>query len=265
MEHLTESSHLEFIPTCCNHAGRSRLAQWSFVRLLFIGGNSWVAIFSILSGFINALKALKLARNGRTEAALANLSVSAFRHSFWSILPATVATVIRFLACGLGAYNQVRLGSAWWVRVRSPPPRGFFEVHCSSSSWHSRRLGLFRQIIHTVNLSGHSFTFCLVAWWFSVPYWLLWTCPPSGELWDCQCMYWSLERSRKVTIVSGLNLWVLPCIDLTHFSLRWTHRSCGRNTGRTAYFWPGEPRPESVDYALAASVHPRPFFDVISF
>jgi len=119
-EHLTESFHLEFIPACCNDAGYPRFAQLPFVRLLFTGGNSWVAVFFILSGLVNALKPLKLARAGHTDAALANLSVSAFRRSFRLMLPATVATVISFLACELGAYEQARLGSAWWINVRSP-------------------------------------------------------------------------------------------------------------------------------------------------
>lgn len=79
-----------------------------------------MAVFFILSGLVNALKPLKLARAGHTDAALANLSVSAFRRSFRLMLPATVATVISFLACELGAYEQARLGSAWWINVRSP-------------------------------------------------------------------------------------------------------------------------------------------------
>lgn len=83
-------------------------------------GPAWVACFFILSGFVNALKPVKLARAGNTESALSNLAVSSFRRSFRLFLPATTATIISWFITQLGAYETARQTDAYWMYSTSP-------------------------------------------------------------------------------------------------------------------------------------------------
>ena len=85
-------------------------------------GPAWVACFFILSGFVNALKPIKLARGGSTETALPNLAVSSFRRSFRLFLPATTATLISWFITQLGAHETARQSNAYWMYSTSPAP-----------------------------------------------------------------------------------------------------------------------------------------------
>lgn len=85
-------------------------------------GPAWVACFIILSGFVNSLRPIKLARQGQVETALSNLAVSSFRRSFRLFLPALTATVGSWFICQLGAYKVARESDAYWLAVTSPQP-----------------------------------------------------------------------------------------------------------------------------------------------
>ena len=100
-------------------------------------GPAWVALFFILSGFVNSLKAIKLARAGNIEPALSNLAVSSFRRSFRLFLPATAATVLSWFVTQFGAYETARLSDAYWLYTTSPRP---------SSSWGTAVEDLVRAI-----------------------------------------------------------------------------------------------------------------------
>lgn len=71
--------------------GPSSLMQRPIFRILS-QGPAWVALFFILSGFVNALKPIQLARLGSVETALSSLAISSFRWPFRLILPATAAS-----------------------------------------------------------------------------------------------------------------------------------------------------------------------------
>lgn len=99
----------------------SSLLQKPFFRL--VGqGPAWVALFFILSGFVNALKPIKLAKGGNIETALSNLAISSFKRSFRLFLPATAATALSWFICQLGAYEIARNSNAYWLYVTSPRP-----------------------------------------------------------------------------------------------------------------------------------------------
>ncbi|MCJ1427097.1 hypothetical protein MMC29_005000 [Sticta canariensis] len=99
--------------------GHSSLFQKPFFRL--VGqGQAWVALFFILSGFVNALKPVKLAKAGNIETALSNLGVSSFKRSFRLFLPATAITVISWFVCQLGAFETARNSDAYWLYTTSP-------------------------------------------------------------------------------------------------------------------------------------------------
>ena len=87
---------------------------------LLAQGHSWVALFLILSGFVNALKPIKLARSNQVENALTNMSLSSFRRTFRLILPATAATLVSWVVCQLGMYEMSRNGDAYWLYTYTP-------------------------------------------------------------------------------------------------------------------------------------------------
>ncbi|KAL8642332.1 MAG: hypothetical protein Q9228_000954 [Teloschistes exilis] len=105
--------------------GPADLMQRPIFRLVGQGA-AWVAVFIILSGFVNSLKPVKLARAGQTEAALSNLAIGSFRRSFRLVLPATAATILSCFITQLGAYETAKKSDAYWLYSTSPSP---------SSSW----------------------------------------------------------------------------------------------------------------------------------
>ncbi|MCJ1282593.1 hypothetical protein MMC26_001918 [Xylographa opegraphella] len=126
------SSHLvlcfarRLVVPCCSSDERTvALFQRPILRLV-AQGQAWVALFFILSGFVNALKPLKLARAGQIETALTNLSLSSFRRTFRLMLPAATATVLSWFVTQLGAYQMARQSNAYWLYTYTPLP---------SSSW----------------------------------------------------------------------------------------------------------------------------------
>ena len=92
----------------------SFLIQKPYIRL--IGqGPAWVSCFLWLSGFVNALKPIKLMNNGQVDTALANMAVSSFRRAFRLFLPATAATILAWFMCQLGAFETAKNSEAYWV------------------------------------------------------------------------------------------------------------------------------------------------------
>lgn len=79
-----------------------------------------MALFFILSGFVNALKPIKLAKSGQIETALSNLAVSSFRRTFRLMLPAAAATLLSWTLCQMGAYEYARHGDAYWLYTYTP-------------------------------------------------------------------------------------------------------------------------------------------------
>ena len=117
--HLTLCFARYIVPPNYGQDMNSAWMQRPILRL--VGqGPAWVACFFILSGFVNALKPIKLARAGNTETALSNLAVSSFRRSFRLFLPATTATIISWFITQFGAYETARQSNAYWMYSTSP-------------------------------------------------------------------------------------------------------------------------------------------------
>ena len=85
-------------------------------------GHTWVAIFFILMGFVNALKPLKLARSGQAQSAINKLALSSFSRILRLVLPAATATVISWVLCQLGAFETARQSDAYWLNTYTPLP-----------------------------------------------------------------------------------------------------------------------------------------------
>ncbi|OCT48985.1 hypothetical protein CLCR_04854 [Cladophialophora carrionii] len=128
------------IPPCC---APSSSTPYLFQRPIFrlvASGHSWVAIFFILMGFVNALKPLQLVRSGEVDKALQKLASSSFSRIFRLVLPATAATIISWLICNLGLDSMSAQSDAYWLHENTPAP---------SSSWSSAFADLFHGLTAT--------------------------------------------------------------------------------------------------------------------
>lgn len=109
------------MPPIVVETGESRLFQLPYLRL--VGqGNAWVAVFFVLLGFVNSLKAVQLARAGAVGDALNSLASSTFRRTGRLVFPATAVTAIAWFICQLGGNQLARQTDAWWVRETSAQP-----------------------------------------------------------------------------------------------------------------------------------------------
>ena len=106
------------------------LLQLPFLRCLVMGRAS-VAVFAILSGYVNALKPLKQTRAGDIDAALSGVAKSAFRRTGRFMIPAIVATTLSWLVCQFGGYNLARTVDSAWIRDTSPIPSTSFAAALS--------------------------------------------------------------------------------------------------------------------------------------
>lgn len=101
------------------------LFQLPFIRCLVMGRAS-VAIFALVTGYVNSLGPLKKSRVGNTDVALSGVAKSAFRRFGRFMIPAIVATTLSWLACQFGAYNIAHLANSAWIRDTSPEASASF-------------------------------------------------------------------------------------------------------------------------------------------
>ena len=109
-------------------------------------GRASVAIFAIISGYVNALKPTKQARAGNTDGALASIAKSAYRRTGRFVLPVVIATLVSWLMCQFGAYKLARVVDSAWIRDTSPPVSSSFA--CAFSD-------LFHNLITTWTTGGN--------------------------------------------------------------------------------------------------------------
>ncbi|QDS74981.1 hypothetical protein FKW77_005278 [Venturia effusa] len=105
--------------------GPMYLFQRPFLRLI-VQGQSFVALFFILMGFVNSLKPLKQAQAHQYEEALMALAKSSLNRTARLVLPATAVTVLAWAACQLGLLDIARTSDAYWLQVNSEPKSEHF-------------------------------------------------------------------------------------------------------------------------------------------
>ena len=96
------------------YGGTPHLFQRPYFRII-ASGPFWTSIFFILSGYVCAVKPLRLSNSGQVEEARKVIASSAFRRVLRIGLPATLGTCFPWVLCQLGAFEilDVRYWSGW--------------------------------------------------------------------------------------------------------------------------------------------------------
>ncbi|WEW59647.1 hypothetical protein PRK78_005126 [Emydomyces testavorans] len=98
--------------------GPTRLLQLPVLRIPW-QGRIGVTIFAFLTGYVCALKPLRLARAGNHQAAFSSIAKSAFRRPVRLILPATIAMIFAWIIAQFGAFTVGRRCDSGWLRASS--------------------------------------------------------------------------------------------------------------------------------------------------
>ncbi|KAI9810825.1 MAG: hypothetical protein M1827_006032 [Pycnora praestabilis] len=98
--------------------------QLPFIRVFFVGGRTSVALFFLITGYVNSLNSIRKSQAGATDAALSDLARSSLTRAGRLILPTAAATFCSWLLCHLGAYSITGWVDSEWIRngARGPEP-----------------------------------------------------------------------------------------------------------------------------------------------
>jgi len=102
--------------------GRQLLFQRPFLRVFLSSGHACVSVFFLLSGFVCALKPLRLARAEKVEEAWKSLSSSAFRRVFRLVIPCTLVTLMVWIMTQFDLFQFANTAGHPWLRDTSPRP-----------------------------------------------------------------------------------------------------------------------------------------------
>ncbi|KAJ4387433.1 hypothetical protein N0V93_008025 [Gnomoniopsis smithogilvyi] len=119
LTHLCRAWDMDLFSSTDHEHTAPRFLQWPYLRIL-IQGRIGVTIFAFVTGYVCALKPIKLYKAGNQEAALISISKSALRRFPRLFLPAAAATVVSFFMCEMGLYTIAKHADSWWVDVNSP-------------------------------------------------------------------------------------------------------------------------------------------------
>ncbi|KAF3763302.1 hypothetical protein M406DRAFT_279359 [Cryphonectria parasitica EP155] len=119
LTHLARAWDGELFGATSKEGAAPRFFQLPYLRIL-IQGRIGVTIFAFVTGYVCALKPIKLYKQGNQEAAFVSISKSALRRFPRLFLPAAAATCVSFLLAELGLYAVAKHQDSWWVDVQSP-------------------------------------------------------------------------------------------------------------------------------------------------
>lgn len=144
MTHLARAWDYDLFSPRNNENASPRVLQWIVLRIPW-QGRIGVTIFAFLTGYVCALKPIKLSRAGDKQAAFTTIAKSAFRRPPRLILPATIALIISWTVAQFGGFVVANRSDCWWCRYASPDlaptfvdelirlPKNFFSVWTTGS------------------------------------------------------------------------------------------------------------------------------------
>lgn len=132
--HLTRGWEGDLFSAATTEDAPPRLFQLPYLRIL-IQGRIGVTIFAFVTGYVCALKPIRLYRQGQQETALLSIGKSALRRFPRIFLPATAATTLSWLMAQLGLYTIARALDGWWISGGSPEASATVGEALSSLLW----------------------------------------------------------------------------------------------------------------------------------
>jgi peptidoglycan/LPS O-acetylase OafA/YrhL len=117
--HLARAFDPDLFLPASSENGVPRLLQRPFVRV-FLQGRIGVSIFSLVTGYVCALKPIRQARSGNIEGALVGVAKSAFRRIPRIVLPTTIATCITWFLCQFGVFQVAKHTNSAWLSYTAP-------------------------------------------------------------------------------------------------------------------------------------------------
>jgi peptidoglycan/LPS O-acetylase OafA/YrhL len=114
------------------------------LRLSFQGGFLAVTIFFVISGYVCAMKPLKLSRARKPDEARKAIASAAFRRILRLGAPATLATCISWTMDRFGAFHLAKsFPDSLWINRFSPPEYPNFSAALT---------GLFHSCVNSISL-----------------------------------------------------------------------------------------------------------------
>jgi hypothetical protein len=85
-----------------------------------VQGRIGVSIFSLVTGYVCALKPIRQFAAGNHEAAFTGIAKSAFRRIPRLFIPTTIATTLIWFVCQFGVFEVANRVEGWWLNYTSP-------------------------------------------------------------------------------------------------------------------------------------------------
>ncbi|RKF55395.1 putative acyltransferase family protein [Erysiphe neolycopersici] len=117
--HIARAFDVDLFKPASAEGAPPRLLQYPFLRIL-VQGRIGVSIFSLVTGYVCALKPLRQIRSGDQNAAFNSISRSAFRRIPRLILPTTIATILIWIVCQFGVFEVANHVDSQWLNHSSP-------------------------------------------------------------------------------------------------------------------------------------------------
>ncbi|KAK8139022.1 hypothetical protein PG984_002402 [Apiospora sp. TS-2023a] len=107
-----------FLPASADGA-KPRILQLPFLRIL-VQGRIGVSIFAFVTGYVCALKPIKLCRQDNQALAFSSMSKSALRRFPRLIIPTCIATAIIWVMAQFGLFLVAKRSDSWWSGLTAP-------------------------------------------------------------------------------------------------------------------------------------------------
>ncbi|KAI0594220.1 acyltransferase family-domain-containing protein [Biscogniauxia sp. FL1348] len=117
--HIARAFYDELFMAVSAEGASPSLLQLPFLRVL-VQGRIGVSIFAFVTGYVCALKPIKLYRQNNQEAAFNSIAKSALRRVPRLVIPCGLATVIIWVMAQLGMFLVGKQSDCWWCDMTGP-------------------------------------------------------------------------------------------------------------------------------------------------
>ncbi|XDG05073.1 hypothetical protein ABKA04_004688 [Annulohypoxylon sp. FPYF3050] len=119
LTHIARAFDGELFLPASHEGAQPRPMQLPFLRIL-VQGRIGVTIFSFVTGYVCALKPLKLYRQNNQESAFTSIAKSALRRVPRLVIPCAFATFLIWIMANLGMFLVAKQSDCWWCGKTAP-------------------------------------------------------------------------------------------------------------------------------------------------